>query len=164
MVVNGRTWPFLEVEQRRYRFRLLNGCNSRFLILKMSIDGLPFWQIGNDGGFLDTPVELERVLLAPAERADVIVDFTHLPLGTEIVLLNLGRFPPGGPRVYRKGDAVACGLAPLNRREHPAGRANASATDSVARCWSYARRRAVLAVVVDSTRQGRTAADEPTER
>jgi hypothetical protein len=43
--VNGRTWPFLDVEQRRYRFRFLNGCNSRFLILKHDYP-LPFWQIG----------------------------------------------------------------------------------------------------------------------
>src|SRR4029450_13853604 len=48
IVVNGRTWPFLEVEQRRYRFRFLNGCNSRFVILKLS-NGLPFWQIGAEG-------------------------------------------------------------------------------------------------------------------
>ena len=57
IVVNGTTWPFLEVEQRRYRFRFLNGCNSRFLILKLS-NGLPFWQIGDEGGFLPAPVEL----------------------------------------------------------------------------------------------------------
>ena len=50
IVVNGRTWPKLEVQQRRYRFRLLNGCNSRFLILRLE-NGLPFWQIGNEGGF-----------------------------------------------------------------------------------------------------------------
>ncbi len=76
IVVNGRTWPFLEVEQRRYRFRFLNGCNSRFLILKLSNE-LPFWQIGAEGGFLPAPVELEQLLMGPAERADVIVDFTQ---------------------------------------------------------------------------------------
>ncbi|HEX9717374.1 MAG TPA: bilirubin oxidase, partial [Actinomycetota bacterium] len=61
MVVNGRTWPVLEVEPRRYRFRLLNGCNSRFLILKVASRpmrrgraraALPVWQIGTEGGFL----------------------------------------------------------------------------------------------------------------
>lgn len=95
MVVNGRTWPFLEVEPRRYRFRFLNGCNSRFLILKMSND-MPFWQIGSDGGFLPAPVKLEQLLMSPAERADVIVDFTKLPVGTEIILLNLGPDEPFG--------------------------------------------------------------------
>ena len=77
IVVNGATWPSLDVQQRRYRFRFLNGCNSRFLILRMS-NGLPFWQIGNEGGFLPAPVELPELLLGPAERADVIVDFTNV--------------------------------------------------------------------------------------
>jgi FtsP/CotA-like multicopper oxidase with cupredoxin domain len=96
MVVNGRTWPFLEVEQRRYRFRFLNGCNSRFLILKLSRQGLPFWQIGTEGGFLPRPAQLDQLLMGPAERADVIVDFTDVPVGTEIVLLNLGPDEPFG--------------------------------------------------------------------
>jgi FtsP/CotA-like multicopper oxidase with cupredoxin domain len=95
IVVNGRTWPFLEVEQRRYRFRLLNGCNSRFLLLELS-NGLSFWQIGAEGGFLPAPVELDRLLIGPAERADVIVDFTNVSVGTEIILLNLAPDEPFG--------------------------------------------------------------------
>ena len=95
MVVNGRTWPYLNVEQRRYRFRFLNGCNSRFLILQMD-NGLPFWQIGAEGGFLPAPVQLDRLLIALAERADVIVDFTNVPVGTTITLLNLGPDEPFG--------------------------------------------------------------------
>lgn len=93
MVVNGQPWPFLKVEQRRYRFRILNGCNSRFLILKMNRD-IPFWQIGSDGGFLPRPVKRETLLLSPAERADVIVDFSHVPVGSEIILQNLGPDAP----------------------------------------------------------------------
>ena len=95
IVVNGRTWPFLEVEQRRYRFRLLNGCNARFLLLEMS-NGLPFWQIGAEGGFLPAPVRLDRLLLGPAERADVIVDFTDVPVGSRILVLNLAPDEPFG--------------------------------------------------------------------
>ncbi len=95
MVVNGRTWPYLQVEQRRYRFRFLNGCNSRFLILKMS-QRLRFWHIGSEGGFLPAPVERKELLLAPAERADVIVDFTHVPAGTLLQLLNIGPDEPFG--------------------------------------------------------------------
>jgi len=83
------------VEQRRYRFRFLNGCNSRFVILKLS-NGLPFWQIGAEGGFLPAPVELEQLLMGPAERADVIVDFTNVSVGTEIILRNLGPDEPFG--------------------------------------------------------------------
>jgi bilirubin oxidase len=105
MVVNGRTWPFLEVEPRRYRFRFLNGCNARFLILKLAADphagrpaqpALPFCQIGNEGGFLPRPAQLPQLLMAPAERADVIVDFGHLPVGTEIYLINEGPDEPFG--------------------------------------------------------------------
>ena len=59
IMVNGNTWPFQTVEQRRYRFRFLNGCQSRFLILDFSqIPGVEVWQIGNEGGFLAAPVNL----------------------------------------------------------------------------------------------------------
>ena len=95
IVVNGKTWPFLEVEQRRYRFRLLNGCNSRFLLLELD-NSLPFWQIGTEGGFLPAPLELDRLLLGLAERADVIVDFTNVGVGTEIILQNLAPDEPFG--------------------------------------------------------------------
>jgi bilirubin oxidase len=105
MVVNGRTWPLLEVEPRRYRFRLLNGCNSRFLLLKLvtgeptarpGVAALPFWQIGAEGGFLTVPVQLASLLVSPAERADVIVDFTGLPTGTEVFLINEAPDEPFG--------------------------------------------------------------------
>jgi spore coat protein A, manganese oxidase len=102
IIVNGTTWPTLEVEQRRYRFRLLNGCNSRFLLLAFGdIPGVQAWQIGSDGGFLAAPVPLTaagadgRLLLSPAERADVVVDFTQVPTG-EHVLRNLGPDEPFG--------------------------------------------------------------------
>lgn len=95
MVVNGKTWPYLNVEQRRYRLRFLNGSDSRFLILKND-NNLPFWQIGADGGFLPAPAQLDTLLMGPAERADVIVDFTNVPVGTEITLLNIGPDEPFG--------------------------------------------------------------------
>lgn len=95
MVVNGRTWPYLNVEQRRYRFRLLNGSQSRFLMLTMS-NGTPFTQIGSDGGYLPEPVKLRQLLIAPAERADVIVDFTKVKRGTRIVLRNIAPDEPFG--------------------------------------------------------------------
>jgi len=101
MVVNGNTWPYLEVEQRRYRFRFLNGCNSRFLILQLEDNAVGLWQIGADGGFLASPVDINEVnagqlLLGPAERADVIVDFSNIPVGTQITLLNLAPDEPFG--------------------------------------------------------------------
>jgi spore coat protein A, manganese oxidase len=96
IVVNGKTWPFLEVEARKYRLRLLNGCNSRFLILKFDSE-LSFHWIGNEGGFLaDSPVIVDEILLSPAERADVIVDFSGFEPGQEILLLNIGPDEPFG--------------------------------------------------------------------
>jgi FtsP/CotA-like multicopper oxidase with cupredoxin domain len=93
MVVNGVSWPYLEVEKRRYRLRFLNGSNSRFLILKMS-NGQKFYQIGSEGGFLPQTVELDQLVMAPAERADVILDFTNVSAGTEIILQNVGPDEP----------------------------------------------------------------------
>jgi FtsP/CotA-like multicopper oxidase with cupredoxin domain len=95
IVVNGRTWPFLEVERRRYRLRFLNGSQSRFLILRIE-DGRSFWQIGAEGGFLPAPVPLGELLIGPAERADVIVDFSSAPAGTHIKLLNVAPDEPFG--------------------------------------------------------------------
>ncbi|MFN8093302.1 MAG: multicopper oxidase domain-containing protein [Vicinamibacteria bacterium] len=100
IIANGATWPFLDVERRRYRFRLLNGCQARFLILDFSaIPGVEVWQIGNEGGFLAAPVNHtergNRLLMAPAERADVIVDFTAVPAG-RYVLGNVGPDEPFG--------------------------------------------------------------------
>jgi FtsP/CotA-like multicopper oxidase with cupredoxin domain len=101
IMVNGNTWPFLAVEQRRYRFRFLNGCQSRFLILDFGgVPGVGAWQIGNEGGFLAAPVDLttdhgNRLLMGLAERADVIVDFTNVPVGS-YVLGNVGPDEPFG--------------------------------------------------------------------
>lgn len=86
-LVNGKVWPFFEVKQGQYRFRLLNGSNSRTYRLSLS-NGGTFQQIGSDGGLLPTAVPLTEVRLAPAERADVIVDFSGLAAGTEILLEN----------------------------------------------------------------------------
>jgi FtsP/CotA-like multicopper oxidase with cupredoxin domain len=95
IVVNGKTWPYLKVEKARYRLRFLNGTQGRFLILRTSND-MPFWQIGTEGGFLPEPVKLNELLLGPAERADVIVDFSSFKVGTEILLQNYGPDEPFG--------------------------------------------------------------------
>ncbi|HWQ84639.1 MAG TPA: multicopper oxidase domain-containing protein [Anaerolineales bacterium] len=100
IMVNGNTWPFQTVEQRRYRIRFLNGCQSRFLILDFSnIPGVEVWQIGNEGGFLAAPVNItglgNQLLMGLAERADMIVDFTNVPLGSW-TLGNVGPDEPFG--------------------------------------------------------------------
>ena len=93
-VVNGNTWPFLNVEQRRYRFRLLNADNGEPFDLGLSLTpgGAPIanaiWQIGADGGFLPEPVQVTSIPLHIAERADVIIDFSNFSLGANVYLVN----------------------------------------------------------------------------
>jgi FtsP/CotA-like multicopper oxidase with cupredoxin domain len=87
IMVNGKVWPNLDVERRLYRFRLLNGSNARFYNLHFS-NGMKFIQIGSDGGFLPAPVPLDALLIAPGERADIIVDFSDIAPGTSVRLLN----------------------------------------------------------------------------
>ncbi len=109
MCVNGKAWPVLDVEPRRYRFRMLNGCNARFLNMTLvqtdgqgnphGMAGPPFFVIGTDGGLLPAPVALTTLLQAPAGRFDVIIDFTGLG-GQTFVLKNNGPAPyPGGGEV-----------------------------------------------------------------
>jgi spore coat protein A, manganese oxidase len=85
MLVNGKVWPFLEVEPRMYRFRILNGCNAR--ILSLDIGGPNLWQIGAEGGMWDQPMPMQQLVLAPAERADVLIDFSRFP-GARLVMKN----------------------------------------------------------------------------
>jgi len=112
MVVNGKTWPKLTVERRKYRFRFLNGSNSRFLILRFQNEALTFHQIGADQGFLPAPVPLPRLLIGPAERADVIVDFAGVPAGTRIVLENIGPDEPFGGGVPCVDGVSECDFDP----------------------------------------------------
>jgi spore coat protein A len=83
-LVNGKLFPFVEVEPRKYRFRIFNVCNGRFLNLFLSGQAV-MRQIGTDQGLLPAPIEVERLLLAPGERADIVVDFAYFA-GHEILL------------------------------------------------------------------------------
>ncbi len=96
-LVNGKVWPYLDVKRGKYRFRLLNGSNSRAYTLALS-DGAMFWQIGTDLGLLPAPVGMHSITLTPGERAEVVVDFAGYAPGTEIILTNSARAPfPSGP-------------------------------------------------------------------
>lgn len=95
MVVNGKVWPYLEVEPRKYRFRILNASNTNGYTFKLS-NGQSFWQIGTDGGFLSKTEELKSFPLDPAERIDVIIDFSNLK-GQTITLQTEEVPPPAGP-------------------------------------------------------------------
>jgi FtsP/CotA-like multicopper oxidase with cupredoxin domain len=99
ITVNGRVWPDLDVEPTWYRLRVLNGSNARFYDLQFVDDAtnpVAFTQIGTDGGYLPEPVTLRDLLIAPGERADLIVNFGVAP-GRRIRLLNHANAPfPGG--------------------------------------------------------------------
>lgn len=97
MLVNGMIWPFLEVEPRLYRFRMLNGCDSRFLDLFLS-NGHMMTQIATDLGMLNSPVPMDRLVIAPGERCEMVLDFRGLE-GKTIVLRNNARspYPMGTP-------------------------------------------------------------------
>ncbi|WP_040413507.1 multicopper oxidase [Desulfosporosinus sp. OT] len=98
IMVNGKVWPNLDVEPRQYRFRILNGSNDRFYNLAFS-NQMPFMQIGTDGGYLPKPVQLGALLIAPSERVDLLVDFSQLSPGTQLIMTNTANapFPNGNP-------------------------------------------------------------------
>jgi spore coat protein A, manganese oxidase len=119
ILVNGTVYPFLELEPRQYRFRMLNACNARFLNPRLvyaqagalasepntKAPGPAFIQIGTEGGFLPAPAMLNGpkqplLLLAPAERADLIVDLRLVPAGSTLILYSdaPAPFPVGDPR------------------------------------------------------------------
>ena len=86
-LVNGLIQPFLSVARRKYRFRVLNGSNARFYDLVLS-NGQPFIAIGTDSNLLEHPVTVNSFRIGPAERVEVIVDFSQAALGQKIYLVN----------------------------------------------------------------------------
>lgn len=91
ILVNGVPWPTHEVDTGRYRLRLLNASNARYYHLNAVTDAgrsLPLTQIGSDQGLLPRPVRHDAVPMGPAERYDLIIDFTDVPVGTRVQLQN----------------------------------------------------------------------------
>jgi FtsP/CotA-like multicopper oxidase with cupredoxin domain len=127
-VVNGKVWPILDVEPAAYRFRAINGSNARTFRLVLVRDGVPelhrITQIGTDGGLLRAPVSIPSggLILAPAERADLLVDFGELEPGAELTLLNTAPAPFGGtsyPAEHATEAADLDGLLPYPSRRRP---------------------------------------------
>jgi len=118
--VNGVIWPQFEVEPTTYRFRVLNGSNARTYRLVLTREGQPdhdrIRQIGSDGGLLVAPVPLpaQGLVLASAERADLLVDFSDLAVGTELTLWNNAPSPFNGALAAPStaGTADLAGLLP----------------------------------------------------
>jgi len=92
ITVNGKAWPYLEVEPRKYHFRVLNGSNERFYRLRLD-SGQQFIQIGSDGGLLQQPYRTDEIVIGPAERCDFVIDFSGQAVGTSVTLLNTARTP-----------------------------------------------------------------------
>lgn len=97
-VVNGAAFPRLAVARGVYRFRVLNAANSRFYTLSRS-DGGKFHVIGNDQGLLNAPVATTKFAMAPGERYDVLIDFSNVPAGSQVTLLN-SALPPNAGWVF----------------------------------------------------------------
>jgi spore coat protein A len=120
-VVNGKVWPVGDVEPATYRFRVLNGSNARTYRLVLVHEGQPaldrITQIGTDHGLLRTavPVPADGLVLAPAERADLLVDFSDLAPGSELTVLNTAAAPFDGapfPATEAENAADLDGLLP----------------------------------------------------
>ena len=100
ILVNGMTWPILEVEPRQYRFRVLNGSDSRFYNLFLSSRQI-IQQIGTDNGLLPSPVQLSQMLIGPGERKDIILDFSDPSLWNQTIIVRNNAKTP-----FPKGSAV----------------------------------------------------------
>jgi FtsP/CotA-like multicopper oxidase with cupredoxin domain len=108
-LVNGKVQPRFQVQRRKYRFRILNGSNARYYDLKFS-DGREFLQVGNDSWLLPYAMPRESMMLSPAKRADIIVDFSNAP---SVLYLNNWMAQSNG----RKPDGTASQPTPLMRFE-----------------------------------------------
>ena len=99
IVANGKAWPFLKVQRRKYRFRITNASNARHFLLALS-NKLPFIVLGSDSSYLPAPVRTATLLVSPAETFDVIVDFSKTPAGkTELTNAAPFPYPDGDPAV-----------------------------------------------------------------
>ena len=109
MVVNGLIWPKSEVEPRNYRMRLLNGTDSRFLVVRfrraasataVDLSGsgapIPFWVIGSDQGLAAAATQVDTLVMEPGGRYDIVFDFTSVPMGSRVIMENIGGDAPFG--------------------------------------------------------------------
>lgn len=114
ITVNGKTWPYLSVAPRKYRFHFLNGSNARFYSLWLQDEGTgakgpAFIQVGTDGGLLQSPVTIDpvsgkKLLMGPGERCDIVIDFSKVTPGTTLTLRNDANTP------YPDGDELEEGM------------------------------------------------------
>ena len=116
MLANGKLFPYMEVEPRMYRLRVMNGSNARFF--RVSVGGLELQQIGSDQGLLAAPVPTKRALLAPAERVDLLVDFSA-HAGSNLLLqsdsFDILQFRVADTRAAADTSRMPHSMRPVNR-------------------------------------------------
>ncbi|MET9913775.1 multicopper oxidase domain-containing protein [Streptomyces sp. NPDC006476] len=100
LLVNGTPRPYFEVAARKYRIRLTNTSNERAFLLQLG-EGDEMTHIASDGGLLPAPVSARVLEIWPAERQEVVIDFSRYPVGSKIVLGNKLAFPGEAPEVMR---------------------------------------------------------------
>jgi FtsP/CotA-like multicopper oxidase with cupredoxin domain len=165
-LVNGRIQPFFQVHRRRYRFRWLDGGPSRFYQFHLTNPNnlsqqIQYWQISNDGNLLPNPVQVTKVRLGVAERADVVIDFSQFPAGSTIYLENRleqddGRGPSGDVLPAGQGnyllrfdilaDAVQDDSAPLSTATAYYALPSTAATPLVTRTFEFERKNGQWAI------------------
>ena len=115
--VNGKIWPKTNVEPRNYRMRILNGSDSRFLAIRFRVAAspnstdlngasapIPFWVIGSDQGLAASATQVDTLLINPADRWDIVVDFSQVPRGARVIMDNIaGDAPFGGDLIGDPG-------------------------------------------------------------
>jgi FtsP/CotA-like multicopper oxidase with cupredoxin domain len=172
IVVNGKAWPYLNVEPKRYRFWFINGSNARtyemFLIDPLGVAVPPrMWVIATDGGYLDAPVQVKKLVMMPGERYEVIVDFAGVAPGTNLILKNTAKTPyPGGAAPqgatlgqimqFRVGSCPSgqCGVADTSFNPAVAGATiRGGAGQAIVRLANPATGTVAPGVTVDKTRQ-----------
>ena len=105
IMVNGKVWPNMNVNQAQYRFRILDGSNSRFYNISLSND-MPFTLIGSDGGLIKSPANITSKLFSVGERIDILVDFSNLAPGTKVILKNNALWNTSSPKYPNQPDTV----------------------------------------------------------
>ena len=108
IVVNGKIWPQADVEPRHYRMHLLNGCDSRFMVLRFRAvpmgdtdltnagPALPFNVIGSDQGFASELTQVDTLVFEPGGRYDIVFDFSQVSMGMRVIMENIGGDAPFG--------------------------------------------------------------------
>jgi len=124
MVVNGKIWPRADVEPRHYRMRLLNGTDSRFMVLRFRVAAdsnatdlsgasapVPFYVIGSDQGLASSATQVSQLVFEPGSRYDIVFDFSQVPPESRVIMENIGGDEPfggdiPGPQIFGETDRV----------------------------------------------------------